>query len=269
MSKLCLVALHGFLGSGADWQGLTEFMRGRYRVLAPDLPGHGAAANRSHSNLLSIEYCASYLEQYLNDCEAGHCALAGYSMGGRLALYFALTRPRRVAALMLESASPGLESHSERAARRHADEERARLLESRGIEAFVESWEKLPLFKTQLGLDEEASLRQRRGRLAGDAAGLAACLRGMGSGVQPWLGGRLPELSMPVLLIAGAADEKFRAIAASMAASIPTAQLRIVRGAGHNVHLEQPEQFYALLAGFLDGCTPGRQPCGASSGGLE
>ncbi len=65
----------------------------------------------------------------LDDLGVERPVIAGYSMGGRLALYLALRHPDRCAGLFLESASPGLEDAGERAARRAADGEMATRLE--------------------------------------------------------------------------------------------------------------------------------------------
>ena len=56
-----------------------------------------------------------------------------------------------------------------------------------------------------------------------------------------------------VLLVAGADDSKFTAVARAMAARLPDATVAIVADAGHNVHLEQPQRFTALVAEFLAG----------------
>ena len=64
----------------------------------------------------------------------------------------------------------------------------------------------------------------------------------------PPLWDRLGELSMPVTLIAGERDAKFRAIAERMAVAIPGARLVVAGGAGHAVHLEAPEVIANALA---------------------
>jgi 2-succinyl-6-hydroxy-2,4-cyclohexadiene-1-carboxylate synthase len=74
----------------------------------------------------------------------------------------------------------------------------------------------------------------------------------MGTGVQPWLGSRLGALAVPTLVVAGARDPKFAAIARTLAAAIPAATLAIVAGAGHAVHLEAAAAFTALVRTFLD-----------------
>jgi 2-succinyl-6-hydroxy-2,4-cyclohexadiene-1-carboxylate synthase len=144
-----------------------------------------------------------------------------------------------------------LEDPVEREQRRSSDEALAASIERDGVPAFIERWEKLPLFASQNTLPAEARKALRRQRLNNRASGLAQSLRGVGVGVQPSLHARLPTLHIPVLLIAGELDTKFTAIARSMAQALPQSQLCIVPGAGHAVHLEQPEEFASLAGDFL------------------
>ena len=72
--------------------------------------------------------------------------LLGYSMGGRVALYYALYGQCRLSGLILESTSPGIHQADERLERQQIDAARAKVLDIAGLEVFVNDWEKLPLF---------------------------------------------------------------------------------------------------------------------------
>ena len=108
-----------------------------------------------------------------------------------------------------------------------------RSIERDGVDAFLERWLAQPMFATLAdpGLDD---------RRRNDAAGLASSLRLAGTGTQRPLWDRLPALTMPVLVVAGALDAKFVAIAERMADAIPDATLAVLDGAGHTAHLERP-----------------------------
>ena len=183
-------------------------------------------------------------------------AVLGYSMGGRVALRLGLAAPDRVSALVLESASPGIEDAAARKERRQSDAALAQMIEREGIEAFVDRWEKLPLFATQNGLDTARREALRAQRLANNPGGLANSLRGMGAGQQEPVFDRLGELRMPVLLVAGELDANYRKLARRMAKSIPNTRLEVVPGTGHTVHLEQPERFADLVNEFLQQLLP-------------
>jgi 2-succinyl-6-hydroxy-2,4-cyclohexadiene-1-carboxylate synthase len=246
-----LVLLHGFTGSSAAWSRVMPSLAQRYRVIAVDLLGHGASDAPEDPARYAMERVVWDLVTLLDILAAGPAYLLGYSMGGRLALYLALELPERWRALILESASPGLATEEERAQRVVRDATLAERIESLGIERFVASWEKLPLFISQQAVPEAVRAEQRRWRLQNRPAGLARSLRGMGTGAQPSLWQRLGELALPTLLLAGALDEKFMGIARKMARAIPEATLDLVPGAGHTIHLEQPERWLRLIHDWL------------------
>jgi 2-succinyl-6-hydroxy-2,4-cyclohexadiene-1-carboxylate synthase len=172
-------------------------------------------------------------------------------MGGRIALAAAVRAPQRVSRLVLESASPGLATEEEQRGRREADERLASRIESDGIEAFVDFWEEQPLFATRKELEESVRDRQRQIRLANRPEALAACLRGLGTGRQPSFWPRLRDLDMPVLVLAGDRDRKFAGIGYRMGSAIPGGSFVLVPGAGHTVHLEQPEKWIGTILAFL------------------
>ena len=94
-----------------------------------------------------------------------------------------------------------------------------------GIEAFVDYWETLPLFASQQQLASDIRSALRSQRLRNLPGGLANSLRGMGTGTQPSLWERLPELKIPTLLMAGELDTKFVGIASQMYDLLPEAQM--------------------------------------------
>jgi 2-succinyl-6-hydroxy-2,4-cyclohexadiene-1-carboxylate synthase len=246
-----LVMLHGFTGSAAGWgHHLDTFAAYGLRVIALDLHGHGQSDAPDDAQRYTIEHCRQDILAALQQLgvSKGQAILLGYSMGGRIALYTAFSGFFR--ALILESASPGLEDPAERKQRRASDEALAASIERDGVEAFIERWEKLPLFASQKTLPIECRETLRRQRLQNRTTGLAQSLRGVGTGVQPAVYARLPTLHIPVLLIAGELDTKFTAIARYMAQALPQSQLCIVPGAGHTIHLERPEEFVSLVGNY-------------------
>jgi 2-succinyl-6-hydroxy-2,4-cyclohexadiene-1-carboxylate synthase len=227
-----LVLLHGFTQTRQSWRRTAQALQGRYRALAPDLPGHGQSAHRTPS----FDATAAYVRAL---APARTFALCGYSMGGRIALHTAFTLgPAIVTRLILVGASPGLSDPAERAARKRADDALADRLETLDIETFAREWGSQPLFADQ---PERVRAAAYADRLRNTPLGLAAALRGLGTGVMEPLWDRLPELRIPVTLVVGARDEKFRGIAGAMLERLPNARLVVVEGAGHAVQLERPE----------------------------
>lgn len=228
-----LVLLHGFTQTGASWARVRRELGERYPAAAPDLRGHGAATATRPVELAGVL-------ADLDPLVAPGAVLAGYSMGGRIALQFAVAHPDRLARLVLVGASPGLADAGERAARAAADAALADRIEAVGVEAFAREWAGQPLLAGQPA-DAHAD------RLRNDAPGLAASLRGLGTGVLPPLWDALPRVALPVDLVVGEHDAKFRAIAERMAAALPNAAVHVIPGAGHAAQLERPDAVAALL----------------------
>jgi 2-succinyl-6-hydroxy-2,4-cyclohexadiene-1-carboxylate synthase len=251
-----LVLLHGFTGSGRDMADVARPFEDSFEVLMPDLPGHARSAIASG---YSFDRAVGDVLETLRAAGHDRACWLGYSMGARLALACAVRDPGSATALILIGARAGIADPAAREARRRADEALASRIESGGLEAFVDEWLAQPLFATQRRLGEAFLADARRARLGHRPESLAASLRSMGPGAQPPLFERLPHLDVPTLLVAGALDPKFGTLARDLAARLPQAEVREIAGAGHAVHLEQPEAFVRVAREFLGRTTPTAQ----------
>ncbi|WP_221566505.1 2-succinyl-6-hydroxy-2,4-cyclohexadiene-1-carboxylate synthase [Alkalihalobacillus sp. TS-13] len=243
-----LLLLHGFTGSGVDWCPLKKEWGDDFKLIMVDLIGHGNTDHPEDIEQYSMEETAGALDQIMADLKIESAYVLGYSLGGRVALSFAMMYPRRVKHLVLESSSPGLQTAEERNARRHNDERLAKRIEKDGIRTFVDFWEAISLFSTQkdqLSESERKALREKR--LHNSEVGLANSLRGMGTGVQRSWWDRLSDFTIPTTLIVGALDQKFYRIAEDMMQKLPNGKMVVVEEAGHTTHLEQPAQFAKIV----------------------
>jgi 2-succinyl-6-hydroxy-2,4-cyclohexadiene-1-carboxylate synthase len=219
--------IHGFTGSPAMWRPL-----GLSPALNLRVAGHGLTPPTGF-------YAETERLAHLLPARA-RVHLIGYSLGARLALAVAHRFPGRVASLTVIGVQPGLESGPDRAQRVAGDARWCELLTTRGIEAFVDAWQALPMWCSQRSAAADVLTEQRRVRLGHDPHELAGALRHLGLGAMPNLWPVLSELALPVRVIAGAGDAKFTAIARRAAAMIPRARLSLIEDAGHNPILERP-----------------------------
>jgi 2-succinyl-6-hydroxy-2,4-cyclohexadiene-1-carboxylate synthase len=229
---LDIVALHGFTQRGASFEELEWFLE--VPLEAPDLPGHGGEPVSAWEE--AVDRVAA-----LAASRPRPPILLGYSMGGRIALGAALRHPQAVAGLVLVSATPGIADPQQRGRRRHDDLALADHIEEAGAEAFVDEWLARPMFS---GLQRRgAAWREadRERRLTNRAPGLAGALRSLGQGMQPDLRPGLAGMELPVLVVAGEEDDRYRRIGDEMAALVPDASTAVVRDAGHAVVGERPE----------------------------
>jgi len=197
-----------------------------------------------------MDACADDLVALWNELGVERTHLAGYSMGGRLALHLAAQRPERVRSLLTVGAHAGLEADA-RDSRRRDDEALARRIEKDGIERFVDSWGALPLFA---GLERRGPsyvAQVRAERMQNRAAGLACSLRGMGAGVMAPVWDDLADVSFPCTFVAGQTDDTYVATARRLAATARKGRCEVVLGAGHAAHQERPGAFARVLAAHL------------------
>ena len=250
-----VVLLHGFTGSAQTWAPHLEALEA-FTTLRIDFLGHGRSDAPGDVQRYRMEACIDDVLSLLDRLDIQRFAVAGYSMGGRVAMRIALRAPGRVWALVLESASPGIAGAAKRRARVAQDAMLAQRIRNEGVAAFVDHWQSIPLFSSQSRLPEKTRQALRTQRLQHTSEGLAHSLQGLGAGMQAPVLHSLPRLQLPVLLLAGELDSKYCGLASQMAAVLPCSSLQFVPAAGHAVHLERPAYFDEAVAAFLQAHAP-------------
>jgi len=243
--------LHGFTGSAAGWAPVLEALPEGLRTVCVDLLGHGLSDAPHDPGRYALTEAALDIAELAERLALAPLHLVGYSLGGRLALHVALARPDILTSLVLVSASPGIADAADRAQRKASDAEWARFVLTRGVPAFVARWESLPLFATERELSPAERAAVRAERLSQRPHGLANSLLGAGAGAQEYLLERLASVRVPTLVVAGARDVKYVALAERLGAALPRARVEIVPGAGHAVHRERPAALARLVTEHL------------------
>jgi 2-succinyl-6-hydroxy-2,4-cyclohexadiene-1-carboxylate synthase len=233
------VFVHGFAQTAGCVGPLGQALADGHELLAVDAPGHDGSVRHARADL--------WRGAELLAATGGVANYVGYSMGGRLCLHAALAHPASVRRLVLIGATAGIEDARERDGRHDWDEQHARRLEEIGLDAFLAEWLAQPLFA---GLPTWARFDAER--RANTVAGLAASLRHAGTGSMDPLWDRLDGLDCPVLVLSGEHDARYGELGERLAAGIgPNARHLVVAGAGHAVHLEQPEATAEAILAFL------------------
>jgi 2-succinyl-6-hydroxy-2,4-cyclohexadiene-1-carboxylate synthase len=221
-----VVLVPGFTQTASSWSGVAEIVEESCEVVALDVPVRDTFGETAHAIAMRGR--------------AG--VYVGYSMGGRLCLRLALDHPELVRALVLVSASPGVRDEQARAQRRADDAQLADSIARDGVRAFLDRWLAQPMFDTVP--PDAPGLRDR---YALEGSYLAHCLRVLGVGTMEPMWDRLGELSMPVALVTGTADERYDTIARQMHERINAEVVHVQLQGGHSLPLEQP----AVLGGFV------------------
>jgi 2-succinyl-6-hydroxy-2,4-cyclohexadiene-1-carboxylate synthase len=243
-----ILLLHGFMGNGSDFIEVIPFLAKKFYCLTVDLPGHGKTRINGGDENYTMPKTARELINLLDFLGINKCYLFGYSMGGRLALYLTVNFPRRFEKVILESASPGLNTEEERYCRISSDFLLANKLETTDFKEFLLNWYDLPLFQSLSQHPNFEKMLQRR--LQNNPFELAKSLRNMGTGNQPSLWEKLPEVKIPLLLLVGEMDNKFLAINSEMARLLPEVKMQIIPDTGHNIHLENPQLWVEDIINF-------------------
>ena len=243
-----IVLLHGFTGSTQTWQKVAALLPTNIRCIAVDLMGHGKTAAPLTETYYSMSFQIELLNELFHVLELEKFSMLGYSMGGRVALSYAVSYPSQLTHLILESASPGLADEQQRSLRKQADDALAEKIVAKGIESFVNQWENISLFASQKVLPAHVQQEVRQERIGQCATGLANSLRGMGTGVMPALWGpSLTTLAMPVTLITGELDKKFVQLNDKMQKQIAKVNHMTIPTVGHAIHVENPTKFATIV----------------------
>lgn len=244
-----ILFLHGFMGRGDNFSEVIPHLSDKFCCVTVDLPGHGKTQIFGGDECYQMSHTAQGLIELLDELKIFRCYLLGYSMGGRLALYLTLHFPERFEKVILESASPGLESTEGRSQRRHRDEILAQQLETGDFYSFLSQWYQQPLFDSVRHHPSFDRLFQNR--LQNQPKSLATSLRQMGGGSQPSLWELLPSHPVPLRLLVGEWDCKFQEINHKMTQVCPVAQLEIIADSGHTIHWENPSAYLQSVIKFF------------------
>jgi 2-succinyl-6-hydroxy-2,4-cyclohexadiene-1-carboxylate synthase len=233
-----IVLVHGFTQTRNCWGPIATDLQSDHLVVRVDAPGHG----------MSSEVMAGLRGggRMIAD-QGGQATYLGYSMGGRFLIHLALANPELVDGLVLLGATAGIEDPQERAERAAADEAMGRRIREMGMLEFVRWWVANPMFAN---VPPERQFLMER--MENTVEGLENSVVQAGAGNQDPTWHALHRLEMPVLVMAGADDAKYAALAERMAETIgDNACVELVPGAGHAAHLEQPDAFLGLLRPWL------------------
>ncbi|MDD5087865.1 MAG: 2-succinyl-6-hydroxy-2,4-cyclohexadiene-1-carboxylate synthase [bacterium] len=258
-----LALVHGFSGSLRSWERLRPLIEPHFHLLTLDLPGHGNTPLPEKRNF-SLHDLWEALSKLLMELSPEPPLLCGYSMGGRIALHVGIHSPEFLRGLILLGASPGIENANAREARRQSDAKLAEDIRRNGSAWFADYWGNLPLFASQKNLPPDLQAELRSARAQCDPRGLAFALEWFGTGRQDYLVNELHRVTCPLLLLAGALDEKFCASNRVIENQCGSAVVRRaeIAAAGHAAQIEKPEAVARAIIEFAESLPTPLDPSG-------
>jgi len=251
-NKKPIIFLHGFTGSSLDWNFLINKLPNKFEPITIDLLGHGQTSSAKDLTKYSFHSQVNLLNKIIEKLNIIEPILVGYSMGGRLALSYLVQYPNSVQSVILESTSFGLHTVNEIKERIKSDQILANKIISSTIEEFVNYWMNITLFNSQKKLSNKLLEEQRLNKIRmNNVMGLTNSLLGFGTGKMNNYFAQAEKIKTNILLITGSLDRKFTKIAKKANKLLLSSEHIIVNNAGHNVHLEKPEEFLKFLNSFL------------------
>ncbi|TNG95212.1 2-succinyl-6-hydroxy-2,4-cyclohexadiene-1-carboxylate synthase [Pasteurellaceae bacterium USgator11] len=239
----CLVFLHGLLGTQADWQPVIDHLP-HFHCVSLDLPLHGRQkATRVADFAQTGGYLAEKIQSAVGDKPYW---LIGYSLGGRIALYYALQSQierGHLQGLIVEGANLGLHTEAEKQMRWLNDQAWAQRFSTEPPSAVLNDWYQQPVF-ANLNMAQRQALVEKRTPNCG--VNIAQMLLATSLAKQPNLAAKVRSTDLPIHFFCGEYDQKFRAQAQQNQLN-----LTLIQQAGHNAHLENSDDFAAKLTALL------------------
>ena len=249
--QIPIILLHGFTGNSSDWTNFTQKFLDSFYSISIDILGHGRSSSPKMPDLYSEDSLVEQLHTIITSLNLHNFVLLGYSMGGRLAISYAVKYPAKTKALILESSTPGIQDIAQRKERMLNDKKLAESILKNGIDSFVDYWMEIPLFQTLKHLPQETFDKISKQKKQNNPIGLANSLKGFSTGEMRNHWDDLNNLPDKTLLITGELDTKYTEIAKQIKTIKPAFNHQIIEKTGHNTHLENPEEFFILVDGFL------------------
>ncbi|MFN3974848.1 MAG: alpha/beta fold hydrolase [Dehalococcoidia bacterium] len=233
-----VVFTHGYAGTTVSWKPQVPALSQRYRFIIYDMRGHGQSEAPSDPTKYSMDIVVEDLYQLLRHLGVSQAVVGGLSLGGVVCMRFALAHPDMVRSLVLMDTGPGYRNPQRLAEWDRQCEERARLLETGGVEAFMRS---------QYAVDDYYTPPDVMRRH--NPTGLALVSRRVMAGIHML---PLEKINTPTLILCGTRDKGFIAASYYMAQNIKGAFLSFIPMAGHGSNVDQPELFNLLVLRWLE-----------------
>lgn len=241
-----LVLAHGHSGNVRNW-ALQRSLAERYRMISVDHRGHGKTTAPADPAAYSMEIMAEDLYLALRGLGIDQCYLVGHSMGGMIALEFALAHQNMLRALVLVDTASG----EFRMNITEEVEEIEGIARTKGMEGvFEHNLSRNPVMAMEIGKAPQNREIYLREYLVNSVDGYINSLKALRS--RRSLTDRLGEIRVPTLIVVGDRDEPFIEPANTMHWGIPGSELVVVPECGHSPHIEFPDQFNRVLTDFLD-----------------
>jgi 2-succinyl-6-hydroxy-2,4-cyclohexadiene-1-carboxylate synthase len=244
-----IIFIHGFTGSLNDWDDLLPHLDENILPITYDLIGHGKSSAPENPQFYSLEFHIEILKFIIDFFNIKNFGLYGYSLGGRIALNFAVHN--QLEFLIIESSSPGIKEEQGREKRYSDDLILVDFIKNNSIKSFIKLWMEKDLFKDLKDMPQNKYEKLLSQKYQNNKIGLINTFLEFSTGKMLPIWDKLSNIEYPTLLLSGSEDEKFKGIHKEMSQLLPNSQNIIIKNACHNLHNTKAETLSQFINAFI------------------
>lgn len=238
-----ILLLHGLGSTKADWNFQVEEFSQNFRVLAPDLRGHGNSSKPQERSAYGIELCAEDMHLLLKELGIKKCIVVGFSMGGAIAFEMGVRFPELLLKMVIINTAPDFNDLGEMG--KEMVRERTRSLKTSGMEPLARQ-----ISEGMFPKDDQKKLRSAFFERARKNP-VDVYFNSFTTLMEWGIGEKIKEIAVPVLVIASDLDYTPISLKESYVDKMPNAQLVVINNSRHGVTMDQPPQFNEALLKFF------------------
>lgn len=238
-----ILLLHGLGSTKADWDFQKETFSKDFRIIAPDLRGHGNSSKPEEKSEYGIPQCAEDMKLLLKELQIRHCIVVGFSMGGAIAFEMAIKYESLISKMVIVNTAPDFNALG--AMGEQMIKERTEMLRNEGMEPMAA--------KVADGMfpdENQKNLREafyKRARINPVENYYNSFITLMEWGI----GEKVIKIKIPTLVVASDMDYTPVELKETYTQKMPNAKLKIIENSRHGVTMDQPEQFNSVILNFL------------------
>ena len=238
-----ILLLHGLGSTKADWELQKEKFSSDFRIIAPDIRGHGNSTKPKDREAYGIPQFAEDMKLLLDKLDIAKCIVVGFSMGGAIAFEMATKYNDLISKMVIVNTAPDFNTLGEMGDQ--MIRERTEMLRSQGMEAMAK--------KVADGMfpeDDQKDLREAFYKRANEND-LEAYYNSFITLMNWGIGDKVRSIEIPSLVVASDMDYTPVALKESYTSKMKNAKLKIIKNSRHGVTMDQPEQFNKALLKFF------------------
>lgn len=239
-----ILLLHGLGSTKADWDYQKEAFSKAFRVIAPDLRGHGNSTKPLLKEEYGISICAEDMRLLLKALNIEKCSVVGFSMGGAIAFDMAVKYPLLFHKMVIVNTAPDFNDLGEFGVQ--MIEERTHLLRSEGMKAMAK--------KVAEGMFPDPAQKDLRQIFYNRASQneLEPYYNSFITLMKWGLGDKIEAITTPSLVVASEFDYTPVSLKKSYASKMPDAQVVVIENSRHGVTMDQPAEFNRVILNFMN-----------------